>query len=111
MEWFWDDPTQLAFGDKCVEDHLPRFMPAGSRVVCIYDEANVSGNPAKSDVESALSSLGCAVLWQEGVHASPEYDDLVASLPRLRSFEPDFLVAIGVRLLKSGWQKQWTLSR
>jgi alcohol dehydrogenase YqhD (iron-dependent ADH family) len=29
------------------------------------------------------------------VRASPEYDDLVSSLPQLRSFEPDFLLAIG----------------
>jgi NADP-dependent alcohol dehydrogenase len=70
-------------------------MPAGSRGVCIYDDASVRENTAKSDVESALSSLGCTVLWREGVRGIPEYDDLVSSLPPLRSFEPDFLVAIG----------------
>jgi alcohol dehydrogenase YqhD (iron-dependent ADH family) len=74
---------------------MGRFVTPCSRIVCIYDELSVAGNTAKADVEAALSALDCVVLWEEGVRPSPDYDDLIEALPRVRDFQPDVLLAIG----------------
>jgi alcohol dehydrogenase YqhD (iron-dependent ADH family) len=93
--WLWENPTRVAAGVNCVQTELPRFVPPGSRVAIIYDERSVAGNTAKADLDTALSTLKCEVHWEEGVRASPEYGDLLKSLPRIREFAPDFLIAIG----------------
>jgi alcohol dehydrogenase YqhD (iron-dependent ADH family) len=95
MNWLWDNPTTLAFGTDSVHESLHRFVAPCSRVACIYDELSVKDNSAKTDVEAALACLDCIVIWEEGVRPSPEYDHLIESLPRVRAFRPDLLVAIG----------------
>jgi alcohol dehydrogenase YqhD (iron-dependent ADH family) len=95
MDFLWENPTKLAFGVNTVQENMSQFVTRCSRVACIYDQLSVKDNTARSDVEAALSALDCVVLWEEGVRPSPEYDNLIEALPRVRDFQPDLLLAIG----------------
>ena len=95
MKWLWTNTTQVGFGKNIVEEQLPSFIPKNSKVLCTFGGGSITKNGAKEDVEKALKSLNCTVLWEGGIPANPEYRRLMEIVAVVKKEKPDFLLAIG----------------
>lgn len=95
MKWFWDNTTQVMFGQGAVKEHMKKFVKEHSRVVCTFGGGSIEHNGAKSDVTEALNELQCEVFWQGGIPANPEYDRLVEIAAFVKEKQPDIIIAVG----------------
>jgi alcohol dehydrogenase YqhD (iron-dependent ADH family) len=95
MKWFWNNTTQVAFGQGAVREYLSKFVTPKSKVLCTFGFGSIDKNGARADTQSALDALECDVRWEGGIPANPEYDRLLEIVSIARSFQPDLLLAVG----------------
>jgi alcohol dehydrogenase YqhD (iron-dependent ADH family) len=69
MKWFWNNTTQVAFGQSAVREHLSKFVKPNSKVFCTFGFGIIDKNGARSDLQSALDALKCEIRdlgWNAG---------------------------------------------
>ncbi|OHT00658.1 alcohol dehydrogenase, iron-containing family protein [Tritrichomonas foetus] len=95
MKFFWNNTTQIGFGENAVKDHLPKFVKPNSRILCTFGGGSIDKNGARKDVQEALDALKCEVRWEGGIPPNPEYDRLIEIVDIVKTWKPDLLLAVG----------------
>jgi alcohol dehydrogenase YqhD (iron-dependent ADH family) len=95
MKWLWINQTQVGFGVSAVKEHLAKFVKPGSKVICTFGGGSIDRNGARADTQAALDALGCAVTWEGGILANPEYERLIEIVAVVKAAKPDLLLAVG----------------
>lgn len=95
VRWFWNNTTQLCFGQNVVKQHMRTFVKPHTRVLCTFGGGSIDANGCRRDVEEALSELECEVRWEGGICPNPEYDRLLEITNSIKEYQPDLLLSVG----------------
>lgn len=85
--------TRIVVAGSEIADRIDALVPAGARVLLLYDEASTRRNGALEQVHVALHAR---VVYEFGrVQAGPDHASLRGALGMIRSEKLDFVLAVG----------------
>ena len=90
--FIYHNPTKLVFGKGQIA-RLPKFIPAGKRIMLTFGGGSVKRNGVYDQVVAALEGRDLVEFW--GIEANPSVETLREAIALGKERKVDFLLAVG----------------
>lgn len=95
MDFQFQIPTKIIFGNGCVKKHVEIFTYCGSRAAVVTGKHSAKASGALEDVTCMLKQAGIAYEIYDWVENNPSLETVADISEKAKAFHADFVIGIG----------------